>query len=110
MIVATVKEPFYDFGGRKYIVVTLDTKDIYPFTTKDKNVDNPSLVGNDLRIKVPFRYNRPTCKVVGITPVRELERGDKVEIELQYTGVWEVQNKTGTTWKLNSIEDVSPPR
>ena len=110
MITAVIKEPIYDYGGRKYIVVTLYDKDVRYFTSKDKNVDSPSLVGNDLRIKVPFRYKRPTCTVIGLTPVRGLRKGNIVNIDVKYTGIWNVQGNTGTTWKLNSIEDITPPR
>ena len=109
MITAVIKEPIYDYNGRKYIVVNIDERDKKQFASKDKNVDNPSLVGNDLRIKIPFRYNRPICNVIGLTPVRGLKKGNKVNVDIEYTGAWDVQGKTGTTWKLISIEDVSPP-
>lgn len=60
--------PFYDVQGRKYIDVELD--------------------GKQQRIKVPFRYNRVMCEVVGITPIQVLPKGSVLNISYKKV-VWE---------------------
>ena len=57
---AAVATPYYDVGGRKYMVF---------------------LIGNKLyNVKVPFRYGRVMCRVEGLKTVQELVKGDEVEI------------------------------
>jgi len=55
-----VTREFYDIGGRKYI----------------------DLDGS--RVKIPWRYNRVMCKVVGDLTVQELRSGSEVSAEITY--------------------------
>lgn len=59
--------------------------------------------GSTIRVKVPYKYNRVTCIVLGKT-IQELALGDLVDIEIQYCGVWNVGGFSGPSWKLNSIQ------
>lgn len=49
-----VTQAFHDINGRKYICL------------------------DELRIKVPWRYNRVMCTVKGLTPVQDLVVGQEV--------------------------------
>ena len=59
----------FDYNGRKYITISnwfQNTGNI--FVQKMKMFDCPSFENGKLRVKIPFRYRRPICKVKGITP------------------------------------------
>ena len=62
------------------------------------NIDNP-LDGNILTVKVPFRYRRVMCNVKG-RPIQSLIKGDDVEVEIDFKGVWNVGNYSGFSWVL----------
>lgn len=107
--VATVYEPMYDFNDKKYIRFIIPEKcsEIIQRIHASKahlltgqNVDNV-LEGNVLKVKVPFRYRRVMCKVQG-TPVQSLNRGDSVEIEVDFKGFWNVGDYSGFSWVLTS--------
>jgi len=66
----------------------------------NENIDNP-IDGNILTVKVPFRYRRVMCKFKG-RPIQSLIRGDEVEVELDFKGVWNVGNHSGFSWILSS--------
>lgn len=57
MVQAIIKTPLYDWDGRKYL----------------------ELEGIG-RVKVPFRYGRIMCKVLGDKTIHEMEKGMKVEV------------------------------
>jgi len=57
-IQAEIINPFYDHDGRKYIDLAWD--------------------GITYSVKVPFRYNRVMCHVSGITPIQNLNSGQKI--------------------------------
>jgi hypothetical protein len=58
-----------------------------------------------LKVKVPFRYNRVTCKVNGIKTIQEIEQGDIINrISIQFCGVWTANGAVGFAWKLVSID------
>ena len=65
MVQSTIKTPLYDWDGRKY----LELEDIG-------------------RIKVPFRYGRIMCKVLGDKTVQEMAVGTKVEVKIE-TKTWD---------------------
>ena len=60
MVQTFIKTPLYDWDGRKY----LELEDIG-------------------RIKVPFRYGRIMCRVLGDKTVQEMEVGTKVEVQIE---------------------------
>lgn len=64
------------------------------------------LQGNKLKVKVPFRYNKVTCKMPGEKTVHELKQGDHVNVNLEYCGVWSVGTYCGVSWKLSLIQEV----
>ena len=55
---ATIYKPFYDIEGRKYIDLEFENKIV--------------------RVKVPFRYNRVMCHVLGLKTIQEFVKGDHV--------------------------------
>jgi hypothetical protein len=65
MVQTFIKTPLYDWDGRKY----LELEDIG-------------------RIKVPFRYGRIMCKVLGDKTVQEMAVGTKVEVKIE-TKTWD---------------------
>lgn len=57
---ARVINPWYDHEGRKYMDLEFD--------------------GEFHTVKIPFRYGRVMCKVVGIRPVQEIGRDENVKV------------------------------
>src|SRR6056300_1223591 len=107
--VAKVHEPMYDFNSKKYIRFIIPAKvseiiermhTLKQCLIKNKYVDNP-LDGHVLTVKVPFRYRRVMCEVRG-RPMQSLMKGDEVEIEVDFKGVWNVENYSGFSWILAS--------
>ena len=107
--VAKVHEPMYDFNNKKYIRFIIPAKvseiiermhTLKQCLIKNKHVDNP-LDGHVLTVKVPFRYRRVMCEVRG-RPMQSLMKGDEVEIEVDFKGVWNVENYSGFSWILTS--------
>lgn len=107
---AKVYEPMYDFNNKKYIRLTIPQKaseiirgmhtSRMHFLT-NQIIDDP-LDGDVLTVKVPFRYRRVMCNVNG-RPVQSLIKGDEVEVEVDFAGIWNVGNYSGYAWKLMSI-------
>lgn len=60
MVQAIIKTPMYDWDGRKY----LELEEIG-------------------KVKVPFRYGRIMCKVLGDKTIQEMEKGLKVEVVIE---------------------------
>ena len=60
-----------------------------------------------LQVKVPYKYNRVTCAVLGQKPVQALEIEDCVRVTIQYCGVWNASGYGGPSWKLLSLEQIS---
>lgn len=82
MIRAKISRSMWTVENRKYIEVEID--------------------GRRFTIKVPFRYNKVCCRVLGLTPVSGLEPGDLVDLELT-SKIW-----NGTEYKiLKTIEKCS---
>jgi len=65
-------------------------------------VMNP-LQDNIIKVKVPYKYNKVTCKISGNKVVQELVKGDKVTVTVEYCGVWSVNGYSGPSWKLFSL-------
>lgn len=113
--VAKVYEPMYEFNSKKYIRFIIPTK-VYEIIERmhmnrnhllvNRNIDDP-LDGTILTVKVPFRYRRVMCKVEG-RPIQSLTKGDEVEIEVDFKGVWNVENHSGFSWVLSSSIFSSP--
>lgn len=61
-----VTRSFFDIGGRKYLEL------------------------DGIRVKVPFRYGRVMCDVVGLVTVQELVKGQRVRADIQEK-MWEGQ-------------------
>jgi len=113
---ATVYEPMYDYNDKKYIRLTVSNKvrdyilglhanksDVILFPD---TLDDP-LEGNVLKVKVPFRYRRVMCNVEGDTPVQSLKKGDLVQTELQFNGVWNAHEHSGYSWVLKYIKYIN---
>ena len=113
---ATVYEPMYDYNDKKYIRLTVSDKvrdyilalhanksDVILFPD---TLDDP-LEGNVLKVKVPFRYRRVMCNVDGDTPVQSLKKGDLVQTELQFNGVWNAHEHSGFSWVLKYIKYIN---
>jgi hypothetical protein len=110
---ATVHTPMYDHNEKKYIrlVIPENCAEIVRRNhinksrfIKNYHIDNP-LEGRILTVKVPFRYRRVMCVVKGC-PVQSLIKDDEIEVEVDFTGVWNVGNYSGYTWKLISINSL----
>ena len=110
---ATVYEPMYEYNEKKYIRLTVPNRvldyilglhvnrsDTILFPDK---LDDP-LEGNVLKVKVPFRYRRVMCNVDGDKPVQSLVKGDAVQTELQFNGVWNAHEHSGYSWILKYIK------
>lgn len=107
--VAKIHEPMYDFNDKKYIRFIIPDK-VAEFiermhTSKryllvNKRVDDP-LDGRVLTVKVPFRYRRVMCEVKG-RPIQSLIRGDEVNVDINFKGVWNVGDHSGFSWVLSS--------
>ena len=70
MVQSIIKTPLYDWDGRKY----LELEEIG-------------------KVKVPFRYGRIMCKVLGDKTIQEMEKGLKVEVVIEIK-TWDcVQHK-----------------
>ena len=107
--VATIHEPMFDFNDKKYIryIIPAKVSEIIERMRTNKwhllaniNIDNP-LDGNILTVKVPFRYRRVMCEVKG-RPIQSLIKGDDIEVEIDFKGVWNVGNYSGFSWILSN--------
>ncbi len=106
--VGQVYEPMYDHNDKKYLrlVIPENCAQIVQRMHKKEVRDNP-LDGRVLTVKVPFRYRRVMCEVRG-RPLQSLIKGDEIEVEVDFTGVWNVGNYSGYAWKLKSITSLLP--
>jgi hypothetical protein len=64
------------------------------------NVVTP-LDGMILTVKVPYRYRRVICEVTG-KPIQSLRKGDVLEVDIEFKGVWNVGEYSGFSWLLKS--------
>ena len=107
----TVHTPMYDHNDKMYIRLVIPENcakiidrmhtNKYRFI-QNSHIDNP-LDGRVLTVKVPFRYRRVMCRVEG-EPIQALTIGSEVEVEVDFSGAWNVGNYSGYCWKLVSIK------
>jgi hypothetical protein len=102
--VAEIYEPMYDHNDKKYIRVILPERVSQSISRvhKESVSDNP-LCGRILTIKVPFRYRRVMAKNMGARPLQSLIKGDTLELDIEYMGMWSAGEHTGYSWKLTSF-------
>ena len=101
----------HEYNSKKYLCLDLspemETKiseihrDSFSYMTGSNIIDPKE--GQTLKVKVPYKYNKVTCTVLGLKAVQELALGDKVDVVLHYCGVWNVNNFSGLSWKFESI-------
>ena len=58
---ALIYKPYYDCDGRTYMDIILDSK--------------------IFKIKIPFRYGRVMCKVLGLKTIQEMKKDEIVDVE-----------------------------
>lgn len=106
---AEVYEPMYEYNDKKYFRVrvpenmTHTISNIHMHSSRfiqNQNLDNP-LDGRVLKIKIPFRYRRVMCNVEG-RPIQSLIKGDVIDVNVEFKGVWNVENHSGFSWVLSS--------
>jgi hypothetical protein len=106
----TVEKPMCEISGKMYMFLLIDDNvhsKIHDVHVLSKNhlqqqLINP-LQGNVLKIKVPYKYNKVTCKVSGNKAVQELVKGDSIHVSIEYCGVWVVNGYCGPSWKLFNL-------
>ena len=110
-IACTVDQPMKDASGKMYMFLNIGpaarnrVHEIHVESNKHlqgKLVN--TLEGEVLKVKVPYKYNKVTCKVSGNKAVQELVKGDKVTAIIEYCGVWAVNGYCGPSWKVFSLE------
>ena len=101
--------PLYTKNNKHYIDVSVPCE----YTETIRNIHNElrsgghfqdPLEGSVLKVKVPHRNNRVSCRIIGLTPVQELARGDRVWVDIKFCGLWKAGDYQGVSWKLNLIE------
>jgi len=103
---SVVFKAMYDYEGRKYMDICIpsnvsaDIKQIHEKEQARRTIPlGHSLWGNVLRVKIPYRYKRVNCDVLGITPVQELKETDEISNVIEFSGGWH----TGMFWKFTQI-------
>jgi hypothetical protein len=104
--------PIYTYNQKKYITLELSPdltrkvtdihKQCQPLLTKEKKAI-PQTNKNQLKVKVPFRYNKVECVMNGSKTIHQGEPGDTAQVKLEFCGIWEVGEWCGISWKLNEI-------
>jgi hypothetical protein len=105
-----VDQPMKDASGKMYIFLNIGdaprnrVHDVHVASNQylQGKLSNP-LEGNVLKVKVPYKYNKVTCKVSGNKALQELVKGDQVNAIIEYCGVWAVNGYCGPSWKLFSL-------
>ena len=95
--VAVIYEPMYDHNDKKYIRIVL------PDTVVNRVRSKHEIDGRVLTVKVPFRYRRVMSKNMGTRPLQSLIKGDEIEVDIEYMGLWSVGEHHGYSWKLTSF-------
>ena len=96
-----ISRTLYEFSNKKYMNLLLDAD-----TTSRINrvqfikVDINPLIGNILKVKVPFRYRKIDFPVKGDKTLYELEEGNEVRVKIKCCGVWKVDDLNGYAWKF----------
>ena len=78
---ARIHKSWYDIEGRKYLDLEID--------------------GRIIQVKIPFRYNRVMCRVLGIKPIQEFTRDQIIDAFIERK-MW-----SGTEyWILRSVREI----
>jgi len=106
-----VYQPMYEHNEKQYIRFLLDKRgvdavrqcqDAKSYMLRYPRVDDP-LEGSLLVVKVPYRYRRVMCEVVGGVPIQAMEKGTPVQVSIDFCGVWNKEGYCGYSWKLKKI-------
>lgn len=108
----TIGAPMYTKNLKKYIEFVLDKSsfekvlDVHQqssqyFKPTSKVID--PLVQSTLTVKVPWKYDRVACSVLGLKTIQEMVTDDKVSATIEFCGIWDVNNFCGPSWKLINI-------
>ena len=101
----------FDRNKKKYLELKLSLDDIKKvnqehFKTskfiQNKKIKNP-LEEDILEVKIPFRYKKISCDVRGDKTIHELCIDDRVQVSLEYCGVWNIGEWSGFAWKINEL-------
>lgn len=107
-----VHSKLYSKNNRKYIDIQIP----YDYIEKIRSVHNSlshkltkphihiPLNHDILTIKVPFKNNRISCLVKGVTTLYEIEPGEQLKVKIQWCGVWEWKDNCGIAWKLVQVD------
>ena len=107
-----VGSPMYTKNAKKYLDLILDqssfekVRDVHQassqyFKPTSKVID--PLVQKTLTVKVPWKYERVACSVLGLKTIQELVTDDRVSATIEFCGIWDVNNFCGPSWKLINI-------
>ena len=106
-----IYRPLYDRNKKKYLELELNKNDLqiveknHADTNKfiqNSKIKNP-LEGDILEVKIPYRYKKLACKVSGLKQIEEYKKGEKVTLDIEYCGVWNIGEWSGFAWKVNEI-------
>jgi hypothetical protein len=106
-----VSKQFYDRNNKKYIELRLSDEDASAVHKKhvnannllqNKKIKNP-LEQNFIEVKVPFRYNRVSCKTNSLKPIQGYKVGDTIELDIGFCGVWNIGEWSGFAWKVTEV-------
>ena len=108
--VCKVEQPMRDVSGKMYIFLNIGeapknrVHEVHAASNQhlQGKVVNP-LEGTVLKVKVPYKYNKVTCKVSGYKALQELVKGEQITATIEYCGVWAVNGYCGPSWKLFSL-------
>lgn len=106
-----IEEELFDFNNKKFFKLKLKENSRRSIEIIQKNSSRKilndiildPLNGDVLTVKVPYRYNRVMCKVEE-KPIQSLKVGDRVQVQIDFTGVWNVGCHSGYTWKLKELK------
>ena len=109
-IQAQVASPMYSKNSKKYLDLTLESSEkvyeIHKFSSDyfkpGSKVIDP-LVRGVLTVKVPWKYDRVACSVLGLKTIQELVADDRVSVTIEFCGIWDVNNFCGPSWKLTNL-------
>jgi hypothetical protein len=87
----TITKGLFNSNSRKYIMIK----------------GSQTVFKDEIRLKIPFRYNRVMCIVTGDKTVQEMIPGDKVLVKMKNCGRWEIGEYSGICYKCEEISFVS---
>lgn len=104
--------PIYTKNNKKYIDLDLsaetakrirDTHEKFKEYMRNKNIQDP-LSGTSLRVKVPWTNRRVVCKTD--EHFYDIVQGDRIKVNIEFCGVWNVGDYSGMSWKLTLINKI----